>query len=397
MIKSKIIVDISHIIGWQGNLTGIERVEYHLIEHYFHNTEAEFIYWDRQSSVFVAADREQVKTLVIDRTSETELQNQQVSTKALNRFHKHVKKLVGKSVNAANIDQATVIILAGLWDVDNYIEGLKQLAQNNSLVHVVYDMIPLVTPGYVVDFLPSIFEKYFYSVLPVCKAVLAISKSSAEDTRQVLLDKGLKVPAIDSFQLGSDITRAQGSQAPKGVQKAFILSVGTLEARKNHTLLYYAYKELLSQGKKLPQLVIAGRSGWLTENLQYLLAHDPDVKDYILVTGSVTDAELTWLYEHCRFTVFPSFYEGWGLPVVESLAHGKVTLSANTSSLPEAGGNYADYFSPLSTDELTKLIVAYLDDAKLAKREAQIKGHDQTITWRTASKTFADKVTKLTV
>jgi hypothetical protein len=253
-------------------------------------------------------------------------------------------------------------------------------------------MIPLVVKGYVVDFMPPIFENYFYNVLPVCKGVMAISRSSANDTINILKKRNLVVPKIYSFTLGDDIVRAKKDIKPSGINGDFMLSVGTVEARKNHLLLYYAYKSLLQQGVDLPLLVIVGRKGWLTKDLCYILEHDEDVRGKIVVKETITDAELSWLYKNCLFTVFPSFYEGWGLPIAESLSYGKVTLSSNTSSLTEAGLDMADYFSPFSTDELKLLISTYLDKTNRSSREKSISVSYKPKNWKDAATEFADKV-----
>jgi glycosyltransferase involved in cell wall biosynthesis len=78
------------------------------------------------------------------------------------------------------------------------------------------------------------------------------------------------------------------------------------------------------------------------------------------------------LFRNCRFTVYPSTYEGWGMPVTESLAYGKVCITSNTSSLPEAGGEFADQVSPYNTQELLTAMLRYMDDKVLAAREKQI-------------------------
>lgn len=385
-------VDVSHIMGWNGNLTGIERVEFNLINYYFSNTKASFIRWDTDQSDFICVDRSVIQSEILDRTSEAEQSSSVTSRSIRQRIRSKLSTRVRPVPGASSIQGQTVVVLAGLWDSQGYIDGLIKLSSNNKLVHIVYDMIPLVTKGYVVDFMPPIFEKYFYNVLPVCTGVMAISKSSAEDTIKILKERNAVIPKVDSFTLGDDIVRAKNGIKPAGVAGDFILSVGTIEARKNHTLLYYAYKSLLQQGVEIPSLVIAGRKGWLTEDLCYMLEHDEDVKGKILVRETITDSELSWLYKNCMFTVFPSFYEGWGLPVAESLSYGKVTLSSNTSSLTEAGVDMADYFSPFSTDELTALISNYLDKSKRVAREKHITKSYKTNNWQTTAKDFVDKV-----
>lgn len=394
-ISNPTTIDVSHIMGWNGNLTGIERVEFNLISHYFKNTEANFIRWESQQAEFVTVDRAVIRSEILDRTSEAE----QAKSMPVNSIGQRIKnKLKRRSLPLAGADISgqTVVVLAGLWDSQGYIDGLIRLSRHNKLVHVVYDMIPLVTKGYVVDFMPPIFEKYFYNVLPVCTGVLAISKSSANDTVKILRQLNAQIPKVDSFTLGDDIVRAKKDVKPNGVAGDFILSVGTIEARKNHMLLYYAYKSLLQQGLKLPSLIIAGRKGWLTDDLCYMLEHDEDVKGKILIRESITDSELSWLYKNCLFTAFPSFYEGWGLPVAESLSYGKVTLSSNTSSLTEAGVDMADYFSPFSSDELATLIRNYLNASKRVDREKQIAKSYKSNNWQVVTKDFAEKVEAIT-
>lgn len=391
IIRPPITIDVSHIMGWNGNLTGIERVEFNLISHYFNNTKASYIQWNYDQSCFVVVDRSVIKSQILSRTSEEEqsdtLQTHSIIQKIKNKLKSGVKPTADNPIQGQ-----IVLILAGLWDSQEYIDGLAELSNDNKLVHIVYDMIPLVTKGYVVDFMPPIFENYFCSILPMCAGVMAISKSSANDTVKILKERNLVVPKVDSFVLGDDIVRANKDIKPRIAADDFILSVGTVEARKNHTLLYYVYKSLLQQGIDLPLLVIAGKKGWLTKDFCYMLEHDEDIKDKIIVQETITDAELSWLYRNCLFTVFPSFYEGWGLPVVESLSYGKVTLSSNTSSLTEAGLDMAEYFSPYSTDELAVLISTYLDKKNRTTKEKFIARSYKSKNWKNAAIEFADKV-----
>jgi glycosyltransferase involved in cell wall biosynthesis len=390
MNRAPITIDVSHIMGWRGNLTGIERVEFNIINHYFNNTDANFIRWDSGVLRFVSVDRTVVRSQILSRTSEEEQSRSQPKNTTVRRIK---YKLTGRlRTSGISIKGHTLVVLVGLWDSQDYIDGLIALSRENELVHVVYDMIPLVVKGYVVDFMPPIFENYFYNVLPVCKGVMAISRSSANDTFNILKKRNLVVPKIYSFTLGDDIVRAKKDIKPSGINGDFMLSVGTVEARKNHLLLYYAYKSLLQQGVDLPLLVIVGRKGWLTKDLCYILEHDDDVRGKIVVKETITDAELSWLYKNCLFTIFPSFYEGWGLPIAESLSFGKVTLSSNTSSLTEVGLDMADYFSPFSTDELKLLISTYLDKTKRSSREKSIAVSYKPKNWKDAATEFADKV-----
>ncbi|HZP55308.1 MAG TPA: hypothetical protein VFB03_00870, partial [Candidatus Saccharimonadales bacterium] len=129
-MSSDVWVDVSHIIGWQGNLTGIERVEYHLIKHYFYKTNARFFYFDLQKNYFIEADRRFVEKKIIRRTSEEEY--------SVKRSDKTLAQILRRKIarhSKARLN-GTVIILAGLWDETAYISALEQLSTNNLLVHV---------------------------------------------------------------------------------------------------------------------------------------------------------------------------------------------------------------------------------------------------------------------
>ncbi len=393
-MTKKLWLDVSHILGWNGRLTGIERVEYHLIKYYFENTDAGFIKWDKNNEVFLEADRDEVNNRIIWRTSEQELKGQNNGTLPDSLTAK-IRRRLSKTASKQWRGEGNIIVLAGLWDNKAYIDGLIRLSEASPLIHVIYDMIPIVKSEFVVDFLPGVFSDYMFKVLPHCKAFLAISEATKKDAIKLLESKGLPMPKADSFRLGDDLSRAKKALPPKDVKGDFILSAGTIEARKNHQLLYVVYKKAAKEGYKLPNLIIAGGRGWLTEELQHNIENDPTVNQKIRIIDKATDEQMRWLYENCLFSVFPSLYEGWGLPVAESLAYGKVTLASNTSSIPEVGGKCADYFSPTSVDELLELIIKYTKPKIRADREAYILDHYSPTDWTEAVKMFDKKLKDL--
>src|SRR6185369_16418160 len=145
----------------------------------------------------------------------------------------------------------------------------------------------------------------------------------------------------------------------------FILCVGTIEPRKNHTVLYYAYKLAKKRRITLPKLVIAGRRGWASDDIVRNLTEDPDVKNDFVLLLNTRDDELSWLYEHCLFTVFPSFYEGWGIPIGESVARGVPCLCSDGSSMVEIAEGHVAHFSPASSDECLAAVQRLLDPVAL--------------------------------
>lgn len=118
----------------------------------------------------------------------------------------------------------------------------------------------------------------------------------------------------------------------------FFLSVGTIEPRKNQHFLVKAYGRYREAGGLPIPLVLAGGKGWLMEDFNAYLSSSPWSKD-ILLLGYVSEAELAWLYTHCRANLYPSHYEGFGLPVLEGMGMGAVTIASNLTSLPEIVGD----------------------------------------------------------
>src|SRR6185436_13004749 len=101
----------------------------------------------------------------------------------------------------------------------------------------------------------------------------------------------------------------------------------------------------------LPHLVIVGREGFGAADLLRQMRNDPSIARSVTILNTASDAELAWLYANCAFTLYPSWYEGWGLPLSESLAYGKTFIASDNSSLPEAGeglGVHADPYDPIA-------------------------------------------------
>jgi glycosyltransferase involved in cell wall biosynthesis len=377
-----LVVDISHILKWQGRLTGVERVEFNIINFYLKQG-ARFAYWHDQSNSWVEVDALFVEDRIINRATLTQ---PNVKPSIISRVQRKLKVQQSKHIEGKKIVLRGnhILIPAGLWDNEAYIQSLEDMAKDNSLLHVIHDMIPILYPGFVVDYLPKVFGKYMYRVLPICTELLANSDNTKKDTIRVLNEAGLSVPNIDVFRLGDDIETQGDDRRPTHVPSKFLLCVGTIEARKNHQIFNYLYRLALEKDVDIPNIVLAGSRGWHTDNFLQMVETDPYLKQKIIIMDNVDDKKLRWLYQNATMTIFPSFYEGWGLPVAESLAYNRVTLSSSTSSMPEVGGESADYFSPNSPEELLQLIRLYLDSHKREKREQYIKSHFKLTPWAEA-------------
>ena len=135
-------------------------------------------------------------------------------------------------------------------------------------------------------------------------------------------------------------------KALEGIDPAgYWLNVGTIEPRKNQRRLADAYARYLSLGGAPMPLVFAGGQGWLMEDFQKHLS-ELGIAAYVLMTGYVSDQELIWLYRNCYANLYPSLFEGFGLPVLEGMQFGAPTLASRSTSIPEVAGRAGILLAP---------------------------------------------------
>ncbi|MDX6403111.1 MAG: hypothetical protein QOH70_566 [Blastocatellia bacterium] len=146
-----------------------------------------------------------------------------------------------------------------------------------------------------------------------------------------------------------------------GVEDDFLLFVGTLEPRKNLITLLKAFEQIIAQGDRRPQLVIAGGEGWLMEDM-FDFVRKSAVSERLCFTGYLSDDELRALYSSCRVFIYPSVYEGFGLPPLEAMACGAPVIAGRIPSLQETLGSAARLVEPLDVDALARSIVELLED-----------------------------------
>lgn len=151
----------------------------------------------------------------------------------------------------------------------------------------------------------------------------------------------VSVPLAHEFRYDD---RPVSQKAATLIGQDYVLYVSSLGLRKNHLALLKSWQRLLAvHGAKLPRLVLAG-SRWKETDIFPFLEQTQWLDGKVSHVSGLADADIAALYRHCRFTVYPSLNEGWGLPVGESLWMGKPCVCADNSSLPEVGGNWVTYF-----------------------------------------------------
>lgn len=260
-----------------------------------------------------------------------------------------------------------VLISLGLdWDypyLDKFYELKKSLGIR--VISCCYDLIPILYPQYCVGHVAAGFKEYFGKLSWSSSTMLCISQQSRSDYRKLVRQIGApEIPSV-VIPLGDNVPDAKGIVGPeiqRLKEKPYILFVSTIERRKNHEVLYRAYHLLAKDGhgKNLPKLVFVGMPGWGVGDLLKDIELDPLIEGRIVQLNHVTDAELSFLYRNAKFMVYPSLYEGWGLPVGEALACGKAVVASARGSIPEVGGDLVVYVDPWNAqawaDEILRLV-----------------------------------------
>ena len=260
-----------------------------------------------------------------------------------------------------------VLISLGLdWEYSYYKSFYKlRKYENVKVVTCCYDLIPVVYPQYCVNDVANIFTSYFNEIVDGSDLVLCISKQSEKDLLDMLHSIGGANAKTKVITLGDNVAQDRSEIISPLVENIittnFILYVSTIERRKNHEVLYRAYHLLCEKGLKdiIPTLVFVGMPGWGVDELLKDMDLDPKISGKILRLDHVNDTELNKLMQTSLFCVYPSLYEGWGLPVAEALSLGKAVLSSSRGSLPEVGGSLVRYIDPWNpqqwSDEILRM------------------------------------------
>jgi glycosyltransferase involved in cell wall biosynthesis len=257
-------------------------------------------------------------------------------------------------------------------------------------VITVHDLAFLLFP----DFLTRPSAHYYSRVdIAAHKAnhIIAVSESTKRDTMRLLgvpLEKITVIPeaAHPIFTPVNNEAPLERIRAKYGLPKDFILFVGTIEPRKNLPTLLRAFRRMRDNYKTQAVLAIAGHRGWLVEEVDQTLA-ELKLGDSVQFLGGVANEELVYLYNAARLFVFPSHYEGFGLPPLEAMACGTPVVASNVSSLPEVVGDAALLITPEDVDGLAVAMWRVLSDENL-RRDLRAKGlkRAQTFSWERAAR-----------
>jgi glycosyltransferase involved in cell wall biosynthesis len=277
-----------------------------------------------------------------------------------------------------------LVSLGATWETPYKPEVFDLLREQNVRFAVLaHDLIPELFPEWAVKANVANYRAWLRSTVLAADVLFANSRSTATDLTECIHAMGKTAPAPIVVPVGC-LPRPPLEAAEAPPARPYVLLVSTIEVRKNHTLMFRIWRRMLRSlpDDQVPDLVFAGKIGWLTADLIQQLENCDWLDGRIRFVPSPSDSELANLYRGCLFTVFPSLYEGWGLPVTESLCFGKMVAASDRASIPEAGGNFCAYYDPENVHEAYQVISGLITHPeRIAIMERAIATSFRPATW----------------
>jgi glycosyltransferase involved in cell wall biosynthesis len=291
-----------------------------------------------------------------------------------------------------------LVSLGATWVLPGHVEAVASVRNSGvKVVRMIYDLIPTIKPQWLDPAHTKAITAWVRGVLCESDLILTISEFSRHEIERYCEECRFDVPHISVVRLGDVPGEASGGSAPAPLPRfaptrPFFVCISTLDVRKNHRLLYDAWTHLaVSRGEQCPDLVCIGTPHLYVADLLREIRQDRTVNRHIHVLHGIGDCELDWYYKNCEATIYPSKYEGWGLPVAESLGHGRLCLASNATSIPEISSDLPEFFDPFDVHGLVGLVQRVLDEPEWVRdREATIRETFRPTGWHeTAAQVLA--------
>lgn len=269
------------------------------------------------------------------------------------------------------------------------------------LVPIVYDILPINHPEYVLDRNVNAFKFGFSNLMRYSMMMFTISQYSLLRIQEYCRERRFPVPETTVFRLGEETTyEGPGSNRPSNEAllplngRDFVIFVSTINPRKNHQTIYRVWQRLVAQyGERTPCLVFVGGKGWESDDFLALLARDSNMVKHLLVTGAVDENDIDWLYRNCKFTVYPSLAEGWGLPIAESLQYGKLCVCSSATAMQEVSPDLTITIDPLDVNAWTETIGELIkDESLLHEWELRIRSGYRATRWKESAESIWDEL-----
>jgi glycosyltransferase involved in cell wall biosynthesis len=237
-------------------------------------------------------------------------------------------------------------------------------------VFFVHDLIPLTHPEYCRPGEDARHARRMGTALDCAAGLIANSRHTLDALARHAQARGKPLPPAAVAWLAPGLAAPPPAPRPPG--PPYFVVLGTIEPRKNHLLLLQLWRRLAERlGAAAPRLLVVGRRGWECENAVDLLERCAALRGLVVERPGYADAELAACLRHAQALLFPSFAEGYGLPLVEALAMGVPVIASDLPAFREIAGDVPDYLDPLDGKAWGEAVEAYARPAS-PERQAQL-------------------------
>lgn len=299
-------------------------------------------------------------------------------------------------------EQDIIILLDAAWNVKGFREHIEMRKANGARISTcIYDTIPIKNRQFCTEDLTNVFASWLNWASRWSDSFVCISRSVRDEVKQEMISRLGKAEAgrrtYGYFHLGSELDlREADKTADERLQVVFsgeqpvFLAVGTIEPRKNHQYLLDVFDILWAQGSKA-RLCIVGRVGWKCDDFMERVNKHPELGKKLFMFNGLDDNGLEYAYANASALIFPSFAEGFGLPLVEAMQRGLPAIASDIPVFREVGGDYLSYCNPQDPETCAAIIREFERTGRLPG--AKPLDDWKWITWKESTEQLLEAVT----
>ncbi len=265
------------------------------------------------------------------------------------------------------------------------------------IVTLIYDIIPITHPQFCHETTTMNFMVYLGANLQYADLIITSANATSKAINEMTDRLGIERKRIVVIPLGSDFTKKKtvfklenriDRTVKRIAQGKYILMVGTIEPRKNHSLLVDALEDGLADLGIT--VVFAGRMGWNMKEFERRLRNHKWLNQKLFFIRKPDDATVDYLYKHAFLVAFPTFNEGFGLPMIEAFERGTPVAASDIEVLHEVAGEYADYFNPYEKEDFIRCVKDLLEDPKRYQKKKEALKKFVPVTWDKVAKDMTE-------
>jgi glycosyltransferase involved in cell wall biosynthesis len=262
-----------------------------------------------------------------------------------------------------------------------YIKALQ--AKRVQVIAVVHDLIPLLHPEYCTSNNTVKFAKSLSTILEHAKGLVTVSEATKDALTDHVHLKQITCPPVITSKLAPGLSFSRSDKEPPLIDGPYFVTISTLGARKNHLLLLQIWRDMVRRlGVNTPKLVIVGKRSRTCEYTLGMLDRCQELRDTVVET-TCTDKQLANYLYYAKALLFPSFTEGYGLPLIEALSFKVPVIASNLDVFKEIAGDIPEYFDPLDGLGWMQCIEHYAkEDSPLRQAQMERMANFRVPTWQ---------------